>query len=57
MSISSGQELVPVVQDEAQLMPMDVNRADQSVTEAVPRVEEPAQGSSAVGPFVSQSQS
>ena len=52
MSTSSGQELVPVVQDEAQLMPMDVNGADQSVTETAPRVEEPAEGSSAAGPSV-----
>ena len=57
MSTSSGQELVPVVQDEAQLMPMDVNGADQSVTETAPRVEEPAEGSNAAGPSVSQSQS
>ena len=41
--------------DEAQLMPMDVNGADQTVTIA-PRVEEPAEGSSAAGPSVSQSQ-
>ena len=35
MSTSSGQEIVcQIVQDEAQLMPMDVNGADQSVTEA-----------------------
>ena len=33
---------------------MDVNGADQSVTETAPRVEEPAEGSSAAGPFVSQ---
>ena len=57
MSTPAGQELVPVVQDEAQLMPMDVNGADQSVTETAPRVEEPAEGSSAAGPSVSQSQS
>ena len=57
MSTSSGQELVPVVQDEAQLMPMDVNGADQSVTETTaPRVEEPTEGSSAAGPSVRQSQ-
>ena len=56
MSTSSGQELVPVVQDEAQLMPMDVNGADQSVTETAPRVEEPAEGSSIAGPSASQSQ-
>ena len=54
MSTPSGQELVPVVQDEAQLMPMDVNGADQSVTETAPRVEEPAEGSSRAGPSVSQ---
>ena len=57
MSTSSGQELVPVVQDEAQLMPMDVNGADQTVTETAPRVEEPAEGSSTVGPSISQSAS
>ena len=65
MSTSSGQEIVPAAQedtqivpmDEAQLMPMDVNGADQTVTEAtIPRVEEPAEGSSLAGPSVNQSQ-
>ena len=56
MSTSSGQQLVPVVQDKAQLMPMDVNGADQSGTVTEPRVEEPAEGSSLAGPSVSQSQ-
>ena len=65
MSTPSGQEIVPAAQedtqivpiDEAQLMPMDVNGADQTVTEAAaPRVEEPAEGSSIAGPSVSQSQ-
>ena len=38
-------------------MPMDVNGADQSVTEmTAPRVEEPTEGSSAAGPSVRQSQ-
>ena len=66
MSTPSGQEIVPAAQEdtqivtmeEAQLMPMDVNGADQTVTEAaVPRVEEPAEGSSIAGPSVSQSAS
>ena len=65
MSTPSGQEIVPAAQEdtqivpmeEAQLMPMDVNGADQSVTETAPRVEEPTEGSSAAGPSVSQSQS
>ena len=65
MSTPSGKEIVPAAQedtqivpmDEAQLMPMDVNGADQTVTEAVaPRVEEPVEGSSIAGPSVSQSQ-
>ena len=64
MSTPSGQEIVTAAQEdtqivsvaEAQLMPMDVNGADQSVTETAPRVEEPAEGSSAAGPSVSQSQ-
>ena len=38
-------------------MPMDINGADQTVTDAVaPRVEEPAEGNSIAGPSVSQSQ-
>ena len=50
MSTPSGQEIVPAAQedtqiisvDEAQLMPMDVNGADQSeMVTVVPRVEEP----------------
>ena len=46
-------QIVPM--DEAQLMPMDVNGADQTVTEAAaPRVEEPAEGSSLAGPSGSQ---
>ena len=58
MSTPSGQKIVPAAQedtqivpmDEAQLMPMDVNGADQSETvAAVPRVEEPAEGSSIAG--------
>ena len=66
MSTPSGQEIVPAAQedtqivpmDEAQLMPMDVNGADQTVTEAVvPRVEEPAEWSNLAGPSVSQHQS
>ena len=65
MSTPSGQEIVPAAQEdtqlvsvaEAQLMPMDVNGADQSETVAVvPRVEEPTGGSSLAGPSVSQSQ-
>ena len=65
MSTPSGQEIVPAAQedtqiisvDEAQLMPMDVNGADQSeMVTVVPRVEEPAEESSAAGPSVSQSQ-
>ena len=37
------------------MMPMDVNGADQTVTEAAaPRVEERAEGSSLAGPFGSQ---
>ena len=48
-------QIIPM--DEAQLMPMDVNGADQSETVAVvPREEEPAERSSATGPSVSQSQ-
>ena len=63
MSTPSGQEIVPAAQEdtqivsvaEAQLMPMDVNGADQSETVAVgPRVEEPAEGSSLAGPSGSQ---
>ena len=37
-------------------MPMDVNRANQSVTETAPRVEEPIEGISVAGPSISQSQ-
>ena len=42
---ANGQELVPVAQETTQLMPMDVNGADQSETGAAPRVEEPVEGS------------
>ena len=52
MSTSSGQEIVPAAQDQSQLVPMEVNGADQS--ETAPRVEEPAEGSSAA--VLSQSQ-
>ena len=53
---ASGQELVPVAQDTTQLTPMDVNGADQSETGAVPRVEEPVEGSRSAGQGPRQSQ-
>ena len=53
---SGGQELVPVGEDSTQLMPMDVNGADQPEPRAVPRVEEPAEGSRSSMPGPSQSQ-
>ena len=53
---SGGQELVPVAQETTQLMPMDVNGADQPEVGATPRVKEPAEGSRSSEPGPSQSQ-
>ena len=51
-----SQELVPVAEDTTQLMPMDVNGAEQSVPGTAPRVEEPGEQSGAVMPESRQSQ-
>ena len=53
---TGSQELVPVAEDTTQLVPMDVNRAEQSAPEAAPRVEEPVEGSRVSMPESSQHQ-
>ena len=53
---AGGQELVPAAQESTQLVPMDVNGADQTETGAAPRVEEPVEGSRVSMPETSQHQ-
>ena len=45
-----------MAEDTTQLVPMDVNGAEQSVPGPAPRVEEPGEGSRAAGPELRQSQ-
>ena len=53
---AGGQELVPAAQESTQLVPMDVNGADQTETGAAPRVEEPTEGDRVTMPETSQHQ-